>query len=198
MFETYEAVFTPLAIKRIFRKDLAATLDQQGKLTIFPTECSATEHELEIPFSFPNLVKLTRHPLVGWENVSVITCNNRVLKQRNHKATKAGIYFMRSNFLQKSLGEEYFKQEARVRKLNQEIVPLIIRSFSHSLKILDTGKCPDETWIYSRTSDWVRIDNYSRSVLIGGFSPGACVSVNYSASVNKDDIGVAPGVPAEA
>jgi hypothetical protein len=202
MFETYEAVFTPLAIKRTFGNGLEATVDGAGRLKITPKtkDSSSMEYELEIPFSFPNLVELSKYPLAGQENGPVFCIYaDQVLDQCHVCATKVGIYFMRSNILEKSRSETYPQQEARAKNLNQEIAPLIVRSFSHSTKILGTKKCPDgQTPVtYSRTCDRVRIGNHSYHVVLGGFAPGAGVHVHNRHGCASDSHCAAPGVPAE-
>jgi hypothetical protein len=159
-----------------------------------------TECELEIPFSFPNLVELSKYPLAGQENGPVFRISADEIRDQCHVcATKVGIYFMRSNILEKSRSETYPQQEARAKNLNQEIAPLVVRSFSHSTKILGTKKCPDgqTPLTYSRTPDRVRIGNYSYHVVLGGFSTGAGVGVDcyYDGALRYR--GAAPGVPAE-
>jgi hypothetical protein len=203
MFETYEAVFTPLAIKRTFGKDLAATLDQEDRLKITPQapDSNSMEYELEIPFSFPNLVGLSRYPLAGKKNGSVFEIyDDDILEQCKSQATKVGIYFMRSNILENSREETFLMQEARAKSLNQEIVPLIVRAFSHTIKIPETGKCPDGQkphMTYSRTADCVRIEDHSGHVVLGGFTPGAGILIA-GHSGGHIHVGVAPGFPAEA
>jgi hypothetical protein len=203
MFETYEAVFTPLAIKRTFGKDLAATMDAQGRLKITPkaTENSSMEHELEIPFSFPNLVELSKYPLAGQENGPVFNIFEiTVLEQCHECATKVGIYFMRSNILEKSYEKIWSEQETQAKNINQEIVPLNIRALSLSKKILESKQCPDgqtPRWIYSRTADCVQIGDHSYHVILGGFAFGTGILVNCSSDNGANSTGAAPGFPAE-
>jgi hypothetical protein len=178
-------------------------LDEEGRLKITEqdSDSSSTEYELEIPFSFPNLVELSKYPLAGQENGPVFEYVNLiVLEQCKARATKVGIYFMRSNILEKSRSETYPQQEALAKNLNQEIVPLIVRALAHSTKILKSRQCPDghtPRLTYSRTVDCIRSGTVSYQVILGSFVPGVGVDVSGSIIDAYDSHGVAPGVPAE-
>jgi hypothetical protein len=201
MFETYEAVFTPLAIKRTFGKDLAATVDEEGRLTIKEQdlESSSEEYELEIPFSFPNLVELSHHPLGEQDNWPVFSyVNERVLEQCCRQATKVGIYFMRTNILKKSRMQTWDEQKALTKSLNQEITPLIVRAFSNYIKILeDLEFSPRFASSYPdvRTSDSVKVYRGSCPVCLGDLVPSFGVNVTYCSK--ERHVGVAPVVSAE-
>jgi hypothetical protein len=170
-------------------------VDEQGRLEITSSDGSSTECELEIPFSLPSLDELSFYRLAGEGHV-FRTFDVDVFKQCK-SATKLSIYFMRTYNLVDSLGESYFRQEVRAQRINQEIAPLIVRAFSHSIKFLENRPCPDAI-TYSRTADRVRQIYGPCHAALGGFDSAGgevCIEKDYE---TRDTLGFAPAVRAEA
>jgi hypothetical protein len=173
MWKTYEVIVIP---KALIRSDLTAVVDTQGKLKIVESPSRLPgEEKLLIPFSFPNLVELSKYPLARKEPGEVFTnIHNDVLDQCTACAAEVQIFLMRRNVLNKVNNYEVEKQQARANGL--EIVPLNPRALSNVIKILDWGTCSDYSiqypcglrTVYARTSDSVQ----NTQVCIGNYYQG--------------------------
>lgn len=202
--QTFRFLVEPQFIKRKFGNELSAMLDEKGNLTITPRSpegSSATEQELLIPFSLPNLKTLASYPLTMPKNGPIFDKNSdmEVFDQCNSCSEKVSIYFMRFESAAKKRCMSYEDIKQIVESSGFQVMSLRPRAFANVVSILTSGTCPDDkngVWAYVRTSDPVRKGNHVFQACVGGFfkTEGLNVSCRY----NYEVLGVVPYLPAES
>jgi len=199
MGETYEVIVLPDILIRTFRNGQTAKIDEKGRLIICNNSGnSAQEATVEIPFSFPNLATLSQHPLVGGCNGPVFSViANDVFNQCTTVVSSVKLYLMRRTFAVPTLNLFYEKQEADAREKGLQISPLIVRGLSNTIKVLESGLCPDNQWTSVRTSDRVLWNNHSYQVEIGGYAISEGMDVDCIITRLRGRVGVIPCTCAE-
>ncbi len=156
MGQTYEFIVIPEAIFRTLKRNLSASVDAEGKLSIEElADQISREKRLRIPLSFSNLVKLSRHPLEGGANGNVFSnlLQSNIMRQCCSSSSKVKIFLMRRESLLTCDQQKAFKNRG------SQHVPLLVRALSNMIKILESNDCPDRgkpLRIFARTSDKVR------------------------------------------
>ncbi|HSW86822.1 MAG TPA: hypothetical protein VLG49_04910 [Rhabdochlamydiaceae bacterium] len=207
--ENYVFVVDPSFIER---KEATLNLDESGNLIeLFKKESESNEtQDLVIPFSLKNLRILSKYPLKGNENTPVFKNDSPgivVFNQCDTCSDKVSIYFMRKHLAENSRGMSYSDQKELVEKNKFEVTPLRKRTLFDFVMIFQSGTCPDAFitgCIFVRTSDSfcfhnpIYLPNPVYLAHIGNFIKKTGIRVDYSFENGERDIGVVPGIPADA
>jgi hypothetical protein len=202
MRETHVVIVDPSALKITVSPNRPLAPDVTGTLVEVPAHERAgiIPTEITVPFSFKNLKMLATYPLAGMENGRVFNSDSSptVFNQCNASQDRNRILIMRKEVVGRNM--PFDGKNVLVTSCGQRVVTVRERAFYDAINILKTGTCPDNRtpWTYARSAEFVHINGFNYRAAIGGFAPGAGVSVvHYCYGFTRDCVGVGPGASAE-
>jgi hypothetical protein len=198
MKKNWNLVVVPKEIERTVSSDFPYTLDEQGRLVALASDQIVGGTVLNVPYSLYNLRVLSRHPLMGAENMPVFVpdLGDPVFKQCGACPGRTVVYLMSQDVVGKNLS--LAKQVELVNPVGFEVTPLLVRATYAAGRILTTGTYHDERepLTFARSPDRVQIGNSVCPTILGGFALGSGATVLHN-FLDKVCTGVAPGCPVE-
>jgi hypothetical protein len=204
--DSFVVLVDPSFIERTVNRKTPLAVDEVGNLVEVSPD-SIVEQTITFPLSLRNLEVISRYPLKGKENLPVFNKIDSWTEAFEHSTSfpaQVGLRIMSRSILEESRGLGFGGQQALVEKKapNQgfELESVRRRALFDAVSILTTGECPDRCgehlWTYVRGPDTVTINGRAYRLAVGGFAPGAGVSVRDYDFVNGS-FGVVPGGSAE-
>ena len=203
--DNYVLIVEPQSIKRTFSKDCSAVLDDKGNLTVSlrvtaEETDSATETDVEIPFTLANLKTLTYCPLSGKKNLPAFYYGNdqAAFAKGAPGPTKVNLYFMRKESVRRTLSKNPLWQKQFLEKEGFQMTPLKPRVLLNTIQILDSGACLDGENSYVCTADHGTLCGRAIPFIIGRFAAGRGLKVIYKndgfshGAVPVADVGAVP------
>jgi hypothetical protein len=206
---THTVLVNPVALEIEIGPDNPIKLDEaSGTLTAIPLseQEGITPRKLIVPLSLANLTLLTRNPLAGIQNGPVFhfPMPLEVIDHFGAPPSHNQLYLMRN---QSVLTNRCFPcQKAGVEQHRWEITGVRLRALYDTIKILQTGTCPD-TLNPARTRNpgqFVRTSECApppfppnHHAIIGDYSYGHGLDLLMTNSLARHGIAVVPGISAE-
>jgi hypothetical protein len=201
MSDAWVFVVEPESINRDDVDDgLLKALKTEGDFDTEAKDDELNKQGVLIPYSLKNLKVCADHPVTNKDTKVFGYFDRDVLQQCSTISKAVRVTLMRKEVPESTRNKTWAQQKAELAENGHVPVKLSTRGFYNATNILNKGTCPDKQehrWTYSRTSNEIEVGNNKRSVGIGGFFPGAGVSVNDYVDRAHVSFGAAPAVPAE-
>jgi hypothetical protein len=204
-FETHRGVILFPAVKRSFGKGVAATLDEESRLTINEDGLDLEEKELTIPLSIRNVIELFKHPKAGNENGSVFNC---IIPEIDHCTACIkipSIEYVRREVPEGNRNKEGFAQMNRLP--GTPVAGFLLLMIPCGFDILETGTCsyvPTGKYegTYPCTSDYIVIHGVFYHLELVVYPTGLnvySILVSDDADIDSaiDNVGTVPTIFAE-